>query len=149
MLGEGSTTDTVYVDFSRASGIISNILRDKQRKNSLEKWPVEWPDKQAKHCAPSPAGGQSPGPYPGVRTAFLMSWMMGREQAQQVHTPYKTKEGGSCSGGLCCPGWKNLQAANSLISTKGNEKPCTWEGMTPQISMGLTSWKAAWPRKTC
>lgn len=46
-------------------------------------------------------------------------------------------------------GCKNVQAANSLISTKGNEKLSTWEGITPHISMGLTSWKAAWTRKTC
>lgn len=119
MLGEGSTTDIVYVDFNRASGILSNILRDKQRKNSLEKWPMEWPDKQPKHCVPSPAGGQSLGPYPRgqdclvpflmnwmmrreILVPFLMNWMVGREQAQQVHSPCKTKEGDSCSGGLCC-----------------------------------------------
>lgn len=45
-------------------------------------------------------------------------------------------------------GWKNVQAANSLTSTKENEKPCTWEGVTPHTSMGLTSWKVTWLRKT-
>lgn len=45
-------------------------------------------------------------------------------------------------------GWKNVQAPNSLTSTKENEKPCTWEGVTPHTNMGLTSWKATWLRKT-
>lgn len=105
LLGEGSATDIVYVDFSKASGILSNILRDKQRKNSLDKWTVEWPDNQLKHRAPSSAGDQSLGPYPRGQdclVSFLMKWMMGREQAQQVHSPYKTRKGGWCSGGLCC-----------------------------------------------
>lgn len=62
LLGEGEATDIVYVNFSKASGILSNILRDKQRKNSLDKWTLEWPDNQLKHCAPSPAGDQSLGP---------------------------------------------------------------------------------------
>lgn len=97
LLGEGGAADIVCVDFSKASGFLSNILRDKQRKNSLDKWTAEWPDNQLKHCAPRPAGRQSLGPYPRGQyclVSFLINWMMGREQPQQVRSPYKTRKGG-------------------------------------------------------
>lgn len=41
LLGEGSPTDTVFVDFSKAPGIVSDILWDKERKSSLDKWTVQ------------------------------------------------------------------------------------------------------------
>lgn len=97
LLGEGRAADIVCADFSKAAGFLSNILRDKQRKKSRDKWAVEWPDNQLKHCAPSSAGRQSLGPYPSGQcclVSFLVNWMMGREQPQQVHSPYKTRKGG-------------------------------------------------------